>query len=91
MPTSAAERPPVTDYLLLVLLATLWGASYSFIKIGVATIPPVTLSAARTVIAGAILLLVHAGAARHPMPRDARTWRLFPRAGAASTAPSPSC
>ena len=27
------------------LLATLWGASYSFIKLGVATIPPITLIA----------------------------------------------
>lgn len=33
MSASAAERPPVTDYLLLVLLATLWGASYSFMKL----------------------------------------------------------
>ena len=27
------------------VLATLWGASYTFIKIGVATIPPITLIA----------------------------------------------
>jgi drug/metabolite transporter (DMT)-like permease len=44
--------------LLLVALATLWGASYSFIKLGVATIPPVTLIAVRTLIAGGLLLLV---------------------------------
>ena len=42
--------------LLLGVLATLWGASYSFIKIGVVTIPPVTLIAARTLIAGMLLL-----------------------------------
>jgi drug/metabolite transporter (DMT)-like permease len=47
-----------TELALLLLLATLWGASYSFIKLGVATIPPITLIAARTVIAGTILLLV---------------------------------
>ena len=41
---------------LLLLLATLWGASYTFIKIGVATISPITLIAARTLIAGAVLL-----------------------------------
>ena len=35
------------ELALLLALATLWGASYSFIKIGVATIPPVTLIAAR--------------------------------------------
>jgi len=33
---------------LLLALATLWGASYTFIKVGVETIPPVTLIAART-------------------------------------------
>jgi drug/metabolite transporter (DMT)-like permease len=42
--------------LLLGVLATLWGASYSFIKVGVETIPPVTLIAARTLIAGTLLL-----------------------------------
>ena len=46
-----APRAPITELLLLALLATLWGASYTFIKIGVATIPPVTLIAARTLIA----------------------------------------
>ena len=40
------------DLLLLLALSTLWGASYTFIKIGVETIPPITLIAARTIIAG---------------------------------------
>ena len=40
------------ELALLGILATLWGASYSFIKIGVETIPPVTLIVARTLIAG---------------------------------------
>jgi len=44
------------DWALLVMLATLWGASYTLIKIGVATIPPVTLIAARTLLAGSLLL-----------------------------------
>ncbi|TIV28622.1 MAG: EamA/RhaT family transporter, partial [Mesorhizobium sp.] len=47
-----------TDLALLGALAVLWGASYTFIKIGVETIPPVTFIAARTMIAGAILLSV---------------------------------
>ena len=46
------------ELALLGVLATLWGASYSFIKIGVETIPPVTLIAARTLIAGTLLLIV---------------------------------
>jgi drug/metabolite transporter (DMT)-like permease len=46
------------ELALLLVLSTLWGASYTFIKIGVETIPPVTLIAARTLIAGAILVAV---------------------------------
>lgn len=54
------EQPPrlAISLLMLLALATLWGASYSFIKIGVATIPPITLIAARTIIAGSLLLVV---------------------------------
>ncbi|EJC82286.1 DMT(drug/metabolite transporter) superfamily permease [Rhizobium leguminosarum bv. trifolii WSM2297] len=64
------------ELILLLALATLWGASYTFIKIGVETIPPVTLIAARTLIAGAILLAV----LRHRrirLPSDGATWRRF--------------
>jgi drug/metabolite transporter (DMT)-like permease len=55
----ASERSGITRELVLLLtLSTLWGASYSFIKISVETISPVTLIAVRTLIAGAILLAV---------------------------------
>lgn len=71
------ETPNVTKELALLLaLSTLWGASYSFIKIGVETIPPVTLIAARTFIAGAILLAVIRWRGLN-LPRDATTWRRF--------------
>ncbi|MDZ4359687.1 MAG: EamA family transporter, partial [Variovorax sp.] len=56
--TSAAPHAPAFEWALLAVLATCWGASYTFIKIGVATIPPVTLIAARTLIAGLLLLAV---------------------------------
>jgi drug/metabolite transporter (DMT)-like permease len=65
-----------TELALLLLLATLWGASYSFIKLGVATIPPITLIAARTVIAGTILLLVIRARGLR-MPRDGGSWSRF--------------
>ena len=74
----ARSQSPViaVELALLVLLATLWGGSYTFIKLGVATIPPVTLIAARTLIAGVLLLVVmHARGLR--LPRDAATWRRF--------------
>ena len=47
-----------TELALLAALATLWGASYTFIRIGVATIPPITLIAGRTLIAGLLLVVI---------------------------------
>lgn len=81
IPSTAAAAPRsgagrFTDLALLLLLATLWGGSYSFIKIGVETIPPVTLIAARTLLAGAILLGVLRWRGLR-LPRDGATWRLF--------------
>ena len=71
-----APRPLSTELLLLALLATLWGASYTFIKLGVATIPPVTFIAARTLIAALILLFV-LRLRGLSLPRDAVTWKRF--------------
>jgi drug/metabolite transporter (DMT)-like permease len=64
------------ELALLLLLATLWGASYSFIKLGVATIPPITLIALRTLIAGVLLLLIMRWRGVK-MPTDAASWRRF--------------
>jgi drug/metabolite transporter (DMT)-like permease len=74
MPTAPTNT--TTELTLLLALATLWGASYTFIKIGVETIPPVSLFAARTLIAGGILLAV-IRARGLTVPRDAATWRRF--------------
>lgn len=72
-----SEKANLTKELALLLaLSTLWGASYSFIKIGVETIPPVTLIAARTFIAGMILVVVIRWRGLS-LPRDAATWRRF--------------
>ena len=76
--TEANSRNPgiTTELALLLTLATLWGASYTFIRVGVATIPPITLIAGRTLIAGLLLLAIMRwrGVA---MPTDAATWRRF--------------
>jgi drug/metabolite transporter (DMT)-like permease len=64
------------ELALLFLLATLWGASYTFIKLGVATISPITLIAARTSIAGLILLVIMRARGLR-LPADAITWRRF--------------
>ena len=72
-----AEKPNLTKELALLLaLSTLWGASYSFIKIGVETIPPVTLIAARTLIAGMMLFVIIRWRGLS-LPKDATTWRRF--------------
>jgi drug/metabolite transporter (DMT)-like permease len=65
-----------TELALLLALATLWGASYTFIRVGVATIPPVTLIACRTLIAGLLLLVIMRWRGVK-MPLDAVTWRRF--------------
>jgi drug/metabolite transporter (DMT)-like permease len=64
------------EFALLATLATLWASSYTFIKIGIETIPPVTLIAARTLIAGGILVLVMRWRGIR-LPRDAASWRNF--------------
>ncbi|MFV3128865.1 DMT family transporter [Niveispirillum sp. KHB5.9] len=71
------ERPlMIKELALLLVLATLWGSSYTFIKVGVETIPPVTLIAVRTLIAGSILLAVMAWQGVR-LPRDPKVWRQF--------------
>jgi drug/metabolite transporter (DMT)-like permease len=74
--TTAAKPHLAVELAMLAVLATVWGASYTFIKLGVATIPPITLIAARTFIAGALLLAVIRWRGLH-LPRDGRTWRWF--------------
>ncbi|HLX14845.1 MAG TPA: EamA family transporter [Bradyrhizobium sp.] len=77
MEEEPSQNPAIRiELLLLLLLATLWGGSYTFIKLGVATIPPITLIAGRTSTAGALLLLVMYWRGIR-LPRDAATWRRF--------------
>src|SRR5438552_7220261 len=76
MATESGQRSLgyLAELALLLLLAMLWGASYTFIKLGVESIPPVTLIAARTTIAAVVLLGVlrwH----RISMPTDLAVWR----------------
>lgn len=71
-----AKKSIVLDLALLLALATLWGASYTLIKIGVATVPPITFIAARTLIAGGILFaILHLRGLK--LPGDGATWKRF--------------
>lgn len=69
---SRRERAGSSYPALLGVLALSWGSSYLFIKIGVATLPPLSLVAGRLFVGLAVLLVV-AGITRTPFPRDRRT------------------
>ena len=77
MDATSSRSPAIgAELLLLLLLATLWGGSYTFIKLGIATIPPITLIAGRTLIAGVLLLLMMHWRGKL-LPKDAATWGRF--------------
>jgi drug/metabolite transporter (DMT)-like permease len=67
---------PAIELTLLLVLATCWGAAYSFIKVAVETIPPLTLITARTLIAGSLLLAVMWWRGVR-LPREAAMWGRF--------------
>ncbi|WP_299480851.1 DMT family transporter [uncultured Roseibium sp.] len=64
------------EYLLLGVLALLWGSSYMWIGLALDTVPPATLMAVRVSLASLILLLVMALRGIR-MPLDRHNWRLF--------------
>ncbi len=66
-------QPGVRDYVLLVVLAAIWGSSFLFIKVAVADIPAVTVAAVRIGVAAVILWLA-ARMAGQSMPRDTGAW-----------------
>ncbi|HXG39995.1 MAG TPA: EamA family transporter [Candidatus Limnocylindrales bacterium] len=61
------------DWVLFGLLGFFWGSSYLFIKIGVATLPPLTLVTGRLAI-GCLLLATVVRLAGEALPRDPRTY-----------------
>jgi drug/metabolite transporter (DMT)-like permease len=71
MTTFSAVRP----VLLLLLLASIWSSSFAVIKIGVETLPPMTLAASRITLA-AIVLYGYTLFNSMPIPRDRKYWVL---------------
>ncbi len=67
-------------FLWLLLLASLWGPSFIFIKVAVEEIPPVTLAAGRVGLAAVTLYLV-LRLQRRNLPRFGPIWRHFAVAG----------
>src|ERR1700709_2696000 len=78
--TSSRQPAMAKELALLLLLAALWGGSYTFIKLGVATIPPITLIAARTSIAGLLLLAIMRWRGLWLPKDDAPWWRFLVQA-----------
>lgn len=71
---TSASGSKISEYALLCLLALIWGSSYLLIKVGVSSIPPVTLIAVRVSIAAAFLFVVMK-ARGESLPRDAQNWK----------------
>lgn len=74
--SSAPAGPRLLELGFLLLLAVLWGGAYPLTKIGVGTIPPITLVAMRVSIA-AIVLLAILWRLGLTLPRGRATWRDF--------------
>jgi drug/metabolite transporter (DMT)-like permease len=51
-----SEQRSLKDWALLMALVAMWGSAFLFIKLGVATVPPATLVAARLALGTAVLL-----------------------------------
>ncbi|MGE3709952.1 MAG: DMT family transporter, partial [Hyphomicrobiaceae bacterium] len=82
--TAPKARPPLLEYGLLLALATIWGSSFTFLKISVISIPPITAAAMRALLACVLLyaiLRVQGGR----LPRDLATWRSFGALAAVNT------
>lgn len=68
--------PGASDYALLALVGLVFGSTYMFISVGLATIPPLTLAALRALVGFAALAGL-AAVFGHAVPRDGRSWRAF--------------
>ncbi|MFH1803981.1 MAG: DMT family transporter [Pseudomonadota bacterium] len=64
-------RPGIREYLLLLLLALMWGSSFSFIKIGVHAYSPLVVASGRLAI-GALVLWVFVALRGNGLPRGRR-------------------
>ncbi|MEK6594141.1 MAG: DMT family transporter [Pseudomonadota bacterium] len=61
------------DWSLLLVLGAMWGSSFMFNKLGVASVPPATVVAGRLAI-GAAILLVMVYALGKKLPKPGRAW-----------------
>ncbi len=69
------KQPRPLDFALLLGLSLMWGSSFMFIELALVSFGPITLAAARIVIA-APLLWIFARLTGHRLPLDRRSWGL---------------
>ena len=53
-----SDRMSIRNFAILLILSLIWGASFLFIKVAVATIPPFSVAFGRTALAAVLLYLV---------------------------------
>ncbi len=75
-----SARPTPLDLVLLVVLAFIWGSSFTVIKVIVKDIPPLSLTATRIAVA-AVVLAAAARVLRQEWPRGRRVWGWIVAAG----------
>src|SRR5215831_2327272 len=71
----SADRPSLRSIMAMLLLAVMWGLSIPATKLGLPTLPPLTLTALRFAVAVPFLLPFVVGRPRPP-------WRELPRVAA---------
>jgi drug/metabolite transporter (DMT)-like permease len=70
------QHRTLEDWALLLALVAMWGSSFMFNKLGLATVPPATLVAGRLAVgAFTMLVLVHARGLR--LPRGKAVWAAY--------------
>ncbi len=74
VPVDRRTAPGWLDYGLLFGLAMLWGGSFPLIKLGVETIPSVTMTAIRLIVAAVVIGAV-AWWSGERWPRGRREWK----------------
>jgi drug/metabolite transporter (DMT)-like permease len=75
-PVRMTRSATAADWVLLGVLALIWGTAFLFTKVAVATIPPMTVAAGRLSIA-ALVLVSAALAAGQGVPRGRSRWSSF--------------
>lgn len=71
-----AARAGAIEIVLLLTLATIWSSSFGFIKVAVESIPPMTVTAGRLVLAAAVIG-AYARLRGHRFPDAPGLWRKF--------------